>query len=262
MRSAPELASAVVRGLVDHNLAEVRALFAGPVDIDDPFHGRQVERAFEDLVLHWRPMQAATFESVEVDFSAFASGFVATEMRLHLRRGGKPLQLPVVAVSEIGEEGKFRRTRLYYRRAHIDGRQHHRARMLEAEISFDFHPTLRRYQDALQVRDLEAYLATFAEEGYFDGHGGSQNLYDGLGMGRYEGRHGLRAGLGQMMSIGSKENPGRRLEHVNAFSDGRTTVLEFNILRPQEPHVHAGVACYELDEDGLLLGARVYDEAW
>lgn len=50
------------------------------------------------------------------------------------------------------------------------------------------------------------------------------------------------------------------LEHPNVFSDGRTTCLEFNSIRvPGEPG-HAGVAFYEIDQDGLLASARPLDE--
>jgi hypothetical protein len=81
-------------------------------------------------------------------------------------------------------------------------------------------------------------------------------------MGRYEGKDELRQGIGQMMAGGESERPKGRLEHVNVFTAGTTTVLDFNILRPDENRVHAGAACYELGKTGLLKAARVYDEVW
>jgi hypothetical protein len=228
-----------------------------------------VEGAFERMVTEWRPTQGATIESLTMTHSTAADGYVGTELELRLQIDGRPRTLSIVAVSEVAADGKLERTRLYYRRAHIDGQQHFRDRMLQDEIDVPFDPIIEKYQKALLERNTEDFLATFAEEGYFDGHGGPVDqagvLVDlslGLGMGRYAGHDELYRGIGQMMEIGRAESPKGRLEHVNAFTDGTTTVLEFNILRPEESRVHAGVACYEVNQNGLIEAARVYDEAW
>ena len=105
-------------------------------------------------------------------------------------------------------------------------------------------------------------MATFGPNFHFDGHGQSKDLDEGLGMGRYD-REEIRAALTQMFHIGGS---GANLEHLNVIDDGLITVLEFDLHQgvPEDPQVraHAGVACYELGDDGLLLEARVYDEAW
>jgi len=228
-----------------------------------------VEGAFERMVTEWRPTQGATIESLATTHSTAVDGYVGTELELRLQIDGGPRTLSIVAVSEVAADGKLERTRLYYRRAHIDGQQHFRDRMLQDEIDVPFDPIIEKYQKALLERNTEDFLATFAEDGYFDGHGGpvdqAEGLVDlslGLGMGRYAGHDELYRGIGQMMEIGRAESPKGRLEHVNAFTDGTTTVLEFNILRPEESRVHAGVACYEVNQNGLMQAARVYDEAW
>lgn len=259
----------LIEGLVDGDLPLVRSLFSGPADIDDPFAGRQVDGAFERTVTRWRPVQGATVESLTTTHSTEADGYAGTELDLRLNIDGKSRKLSIVAVSEVAADGRFERTRLYYRRANIDGQQHYRDRMLAEEIDVQFHPIIEKYQNALLGRNTADFIATFAEDGYFDGHGGPPDQGDGLvdlslgqGMGRYVGHDQLYRGIGQMMEIGKSESPEGRLEHVNAFSDGTTTVLEFNILRPEENRVHAGVACYEVSKDGLMQAARVYDEAW
>jgi hypothetical protein len=259
----------LVEGLVSGDLAVVRSLYSGPADIDDPFAGHQVDGAFERMVTTWRPVRGATVESLASTHSTEADGYVGTELELKLRIEGKPRKLSIVAVSEVAADGRFERTRLYYRRANIDGQQHFRDRMLQDEVHIEFHPTIERYQKALFERNTAEFIATFAEDGYFDGHGGPLDQGDGLvdlslgqGMGLYAGHDELYQGIGQMMELGKAESPKGRLEHVNAFSDGTTTVLEFNILKPEENRIHAGVACYEIGEDGLMEAARVYDEAW
>lgn len=264
-----EASRQLIEYLVEGSVSGVRSLYTGPADIDDPFAGHQIDGGFERLIKTWRPVQEARVTSLEVTHSTVGEGHVGTEIDLALARQGNTNKLAIVVVSEVDSAGSFIRTRLYYRRANVDGHQHFRDRMLQDEIEYEFHPTIRRYQDALLNRKLDAFLATFAEDAYFDGHGGPQSdtgeLVDlrlGLGMGRYVGHDQLRQAIGQMMDIGNEEGPDGRLEHVNAFTDGTTTVLEFNILRPDQNRIHAGVACYELNADGLLKAARVYDEAW
>ena len=251
-------------------MALVRSLYSGLADIDDPFAGHVVDGAFESMVTSWRPVRGAVVESLTTTHSTQADGYVGTELELRLLIDGKPRKLSIVAVSEVAANGQLSRTRLYYRRANIDLKQHYRDRMLQDEVHVQFHPTVERYQKALLERKTDEFINTFAEDGYFDGHGGPVDqeqgaLVDlslGQGMGLYVGHDELYRGIGQMMEIGSAESPKGRLEHVNAFTDGTTTVLEFNILRPEENRVHAGVACYEVNKDGLMQAARVYDEAW
>ncbi len=260
----------LIEGLIDGDLAVVRSLYSGPVDIDDPFAGHVVEGAFEAMVASWRPVRGATVESLVTTHSTQADGYVGTELELRLLIDGRSRKLSIVAVSEVAADGQLERTRLYYRRANIDLQQHYRDRMLQDEIDVQFPPIVEKYQQALLERNTQEFIATFAQDGYFDGHGGPVDQGEGVlvdlslgqGMGRYVGHDELYRGIGQMMEIGSAESPKGRLEHVNAFTDGTTTVLEFNILRPEENRIHAGVACYEVSEDGLMQAARVYDEAW
>ena len=260
----------LIEGLIDGDLALVRSLYSGPVDIDDPFAGHVVEGAFEAMVASWRPVRGATVESLVTTHSTQADGYVGTELELRLLIDGRSRKLSIVAVSEVAADGQLERTRLYYRRANIDLQQHYRDRMLQDEIDVQFPPIVEKYQQALLERNTQEFIATFAQDGYFDGHGGPVDQGEGVlvdlslgqGMGRYVGHDELYRGIGQMMEIGSAESPKGRLEHVNAFTDGTTTVLEFNILRPEENRIHAGVACYEVSADGLMQAARVYDEAW
>lgn len=263
----------LIDGLVQGQPDQVRSLFAGPADIDDPFAGRHVDGGFEAMVRNWGPARLARVKSVTLQHCTVgaAGRFCGAEFELMLDRQGQEKRLDVVAVSEFAN-GKMLRTRLYYRRARVDGIQHVRNRILDEPQNMEpFLPTIARYQRALTDGDAEGQAATFSVDGRFDGHGESTDLGEGVGMGIYEGRETIRKVLVQMFGIIDKDaghagggQHGANIEKLNIFTDGRTTVMEFNIIDPNHPtnRVHAGVAAYELGDDGLIREARVYDEAW
>jgi hypothetical protein len=161
------------------------------------------------------------------------------------------------------------RSRLYYRRARIDGVQHVRDRILqEVQVLESYPGIIGPYQDALHSADTDGMLATFDENGIFNGHGEHTDLHQGLGMGIYNGREAMRPALDQMFSlIGAamgKPRASVNLQKMNGFTDGRTYVLEFTMIDPNHPEnrVHAGVAVYEIGDSGLIKEARIFDEAW
>jgi hypothetical protein len=268
-QAAQRLIDGLVRGAPD----DVRALFVGPADIDDPFAGRHIDGGFESLVRNWGPARLAKIESVTLQHATHGAGgrFCGAEFELILDRSGKRQSLNVVAVIEFSGT-RMKKCRLYYRRARVDGVQHVRNRVLDEPQNIEaFLPTIARYQLALTQGDANAQADTFAVDGRFDGHGESTDLADGVGMGIYEGRETIRAVLVQMFGIIDKDaggtdrgQHGANIEKLNIFSDGTTTIMEFNIIDPNHPtnRVHAGVAAYELGSSGLIREARVYDEAW
>jgi hypothetical protein len=268
-----DLARRLLDGLVKGNVDEVRSVFNGPADIDDPFAGRHIDGGFEALVRNWGPAKLARVKSMQLQHVTVgaAGRFCGAEFELLLDKRGAEKKLNVVAVLEMAGE-KARKCRLYYRRARVDGVQHVRNRILDEPQHLEaFAPALAEYQRALTEGDPDAQANTFAADGRFDGHGESTDLSQGLGMGIYEGREAIRKVLIQMFGIidheatkGGGRQKGANLEKLNIFSDGRTTIMEFNIIDPNHPtnRVHAGVSAYELDDQGLIKEARVYDEAW
>ena len=254
----------LINALCEGDVDKVRAQFAGAAEIDDPFSGRQIDGGFEQMVRNWRPVQGAKVLGAEVTSSTTQGRMNGTEITLRLQREDGEITLPIVVVSDFAPDGKIERTRLYYRRARVDNTQHHRWPIMDVrENRSPLNPALEDYQKALRAGDTEGMMATFGEGFHFDGHGQSQDLNEALGMGRYD-REQTRTALIQMFGL----NPagGATIEHLNVIDDGKTTVLEFNLHQgvPEDPQVraHAGVACYELGDDGLLVEARVYDEAW
>ena len=165
-------------------------------------------------------------------------------------------------VSDHADDGSLLASRIYYRRAIVDGRQHHRRPILDAR-PYAMNPVLERYQVALKKGDVDGMISTFGSGFHLDGHGQDKDMSKGMGMGRYDLAE-ISDALRQMFGL----NPagGATLEKLNAVDDGITTVLEFNLYQgvPEDPELrnHAGVAAYEMGPDGLLLEARIYDEAW
>lgn len=267
------LARRLMDGLIKGSVDEVRSVFSAPADIDDPFAGRHVDGGFEALVRNWGPAKLARIRSVRLQHATVGAGgrFCGAEFELLLDKRGEEKTLSVVAVLELSGE-RARKCRLYYRRARIDGVQHVRNRILDEPQHMEpFAPAIAQYQRALTAGDANAQAGTFAPEGRLDGHGESRDLAQGLGMGIYQGRKAIRQMLIQMFGIidrsaakGARGQHGANLEKLNIFSDGRTTIMEFNIIDPNHPtnRVHAGVAAYELGDQGLIKEARIYDEAW
>lgn len=267
------LARNLIDGLAAGSPDGVRAIFAGPADIDDPFSGRHVDSGFEQLVRNWGPVRLGTLRSVALDHVTVGKGggFCGAEYSLHIVKQGEDRLLNVLAVIEL-KGAKASKARLYYRRARLDGVQHVRNRILDDNLGLEpYMPALARYQAALTGGDAAAMAETFSPTARFDGHGESTDLSKGLGMGIYEGRDAIRHVLVQMFGIidhdagGSESGQhGANIERLNGFTNGSTYVLEFNIIDPNHPtnRVHAGAACYEVGNDGLIREARVYDEAW
>lgn len=265
-----DLAQKLIEGLAGGSPERVRALFSGPADIDDPFAGHQIDGGFERLVRNWGPAKLAAIQSIEMEHCTVnATGrFVGAEFHLELDKNGSGKRLDVVAVLEL-QGAKIVRSRLYYRRARVDGVQHVRNRILDEVQVMEAAPLiLETYQTALHSADTEGMLATFDEHGIFNGHGEHTDLRQGLGMGIYADRGSMRKALQQMFdlvgeAVGKPVHP-IKLEKMNGFTDGRNFVLEFNIIDPNHPtnRVHAGVAVYELGANGLIKEARIYDEAW
>ena len=273
--SQASVASALLEGLIAGDVSAVRGLFDGPADIDDPLAGRQIDGGFEQLVKNWGPATLTTVKSVElVHSTSGANGrFSGSEFHLVLDKDGADKELDAVVISEFNEQGGLIRNRLYYRAARILGVQHQRTRILPEEPVYleEQHPVIAEYQKQLRLGDPKGQAETFGPDGIFNGHGESQDLRDGLGMGIYEGRDAVRAVLDEMFAVGDEEaghdgeeHAGAVLEKLNIFANGTTTILEFNIIHVNHPvnRVSAGVAAYELGDDGLIKEARVYDEAW
>ncbi|MBM3702978.1 MAG: hypothetical protein FJW63_08340 [Actinobacteria bacterium] len=262
----------LVKALAIGDTYSVQKLFTGEIDIDDPFAGRNTGDSANNMIKDWRSVKGAIVKSIKLEHFTIANECSAAEITLSISQSSKHINLPIVVVADINGK-KWDRVRIYYRRAWIDGKQHVRPRMLDKRKLGKMPPIVEEYHRCLREGDVEGMLKVFTPEGcYLDGHGQSTNLSLGIGMGYFEGKEGIRDVFNQLATFEHGDgndylkgaSVGEYLEHLNIFSDERTTVLEFNIVRPNDPEnsIQAGVACYELADDGLLLGARIYDEGY
>lgn len=251
---------------------DLKTLFVGVPDIDDPCAGRRIGKQAMQLMTTWEPVRTWKLKTVEPLFFTTDGNQSAGEYSVRLEKGGKEIILPVVVVAEWAQGMTFRFVRLYYRRAWLDDTQHIRPRVMDAR-AISLLPIIDRYEEFLRTGNMDGIMSVFGKDPYLDGHGQSTDLSKGLGMGLFRGREGIRDVFTQMFNIEGhndvkeyEDGPSKDeyLEHCNAFTDGRTTVFEFNIIRPNdiEAAVQAGVSCYELDDEGLLRAARIYDEGW
>lgn len=274
VRAQADNAMGLIRALAAGDADAVASLYVGHADIDDPFHGRRVGTEALDLARTWRPARLAEVGDIRLEHYTQAAGHGGAEIAVDLTKpDGTTVTSKMVVVSDLHPGGKFTASRIYYRRAWIDDQQHVRLSIKENTIGeIGFNDVIERYQEALRGGDLDEMVAVFSADGYLDGHGQSRDLGLGLGMGLYEGREDVRYCLKQMFDIeghGDQDSAdsvsvGEYIDHRNAFDDGRTTILEFVIIRPNDPDSpeQAGVSAYEVGDDGRLGASRIYDEGW
>jgi len=179
---------------------DLKPLYRGVPDIDDPCAGRQVGKQAQRLMTTWEPVHAWNLKAVEPLFFTTDGKQSAGEFAVRLEKGKREIVLPTVVVIEWAEEKLFRFVRLYYRRAWLDDRQHIRPRVIDAR-PVTLLPIIDRYEEYLHTGSLEGIMDVFGEDPYLDGHGQSTNLSKGLGMGLFRGRDGIRDVFTQMFNI-------------------------------------------------------------
>jgi len=235
-----ELIGALVRG---DELA-ARAVCARDVVIDDPILGAvNGQEGIRRLAHDFEARFAADDVVIEFLSTVERGDRSAAEFEFQRLRNGRRVSFPGVIVADIAD-GLIEASRIYYRRVSIDDTvSYRRFPVLTAQRRGDeMHPTLVAYIAALARRDTDAVLDLFSPEGSFHLH---------------RGRIELRRLFERMFTV---RTDGVVLEHPNVFSDGRTTCLEFNSIRVHGEPGHAGVAFYEIGDDGLLAAVRPLDE--
>jgi hypothetical protein len=170
------------------------------------------------------------------------------ELLAHLDEGGRELAWPVAVVAESPNDRSVV-FRTYFSRWAVTGHHHVRAPILNPG---NVHPrdVVGRYQVALEAGDTEAIVSVFAASGYFREPAGPQYTHRGAPE--------LRSFFNASFGAGG----GIALQHCAVTDDGIRCALEYNCVRwsSHELTPQAGIAVYERGPDGLLAGARVYDD--
>jgi hypothetical protein len=229
---------------------ELLTWFGGRPALDTPLDGaiagEQALRRWVATQESWLRERAARSETVAV--IATPARTVA-ELVLFLQDAGGTVDLPVVLVAEPGS-GPFAAVRVYHSTWPLSGAHAVRAPLLAPAAHLEEPPTIERYMSALARAEKEAILALFAPEGYVREPSGARY--------RHAGEAGRRAFFDLALGAGG----GVPLKHCTATFDGRRFAVEYvcdEWGRTKFPP-QAGMAVYELDDDGRLLAVRIYDD--
>ena len=227
--------------------------FAGEPEVHYPVRGRvKGERAFAAYAAATKAWLEEREDSIE------DIGLLRTERRsvgeaiLHLGGQDGRVDLPVAIVADQRSDGRIEEVRIYYSSWPLNGRHVHRPPLLQPDPDLrESDDVMGEYQRALGAGDVDAIVAAFEPDGYAREPAGGEHVH--------RGTDGLRAFYEHLFSNGG----GIPLEHCSVFDDGRTCVLEYNVVQwgRTELRPEAGVAVYVRGESGKLAAARIYDDA-
>jgi SnoaL-like domain len=226
--------------------------FAGEPELHDPVRGRvKGVRAFEAFVTErsaWLAQRNVSVDDVE---------HVVTERRgfeevvLHIDGVTGRVDVPVAIVADRRFDGRLEELRIYHSHWPLIGHHANRPPLLQPDPELRESDVVAEYQRALSAGDVDAIVAAFEPDGYAREPAGGQYVHSG--------RDGLRAFYGLLFS----NDGGIPLEHCALVDDGRTSALEYNVVRwgKTELRPEAGVAVYVRGQSGKLAAARIYDDA-
>jgi hypothetical protein len=225
--------------------------FAGEPELHHPVRGRiRGVRAFEAYVIDtkaWLTERNITVEDVTLVVEE-RRGF--GEVVLHLDGENGRVDLPVAEVADREPDRRIKELRIYYSSWPLTGRHANRPPVLQPDPALRESDVVAEYQRALAAGDVDAIVATFEPDGYAREPAGGSHVH--------RGADGLRAFYEQLFSNGG----GIPLEHCAVIDDGRTCMLEYNVVRwgRTELPPQSGVAVYVRGESGKLAAARIYDD--
>jgi SnoaL-like domain len=225
--------------------------FAGEPELHHPVRGRiRGARAFEAYVIDtkaWLTERNITIEDVTLVVEE-RRGF--GEVVLHLDGESGRVDLPVAEVADREPDRRINEMRIYYSSWPLTGRHANRPPMLQPDPALRESDVVAEYQRALAAGDVDAIVATFEPDGYAREPAGGSHVH--------RGADGLRAFYEHLFS----NEGGIPLEHCAVIDDGRTCMLEYNVVRwgRTELPPQGGVAVYVRGESGKLAAARIYDD--
>jgi limonene-1,2-epoxide hydrolase len=224
-------------------------VWPGEVVIHDPLvgevRGHKQVRRFIGRNQSWL---AGLHPRIETVASTVVGGRAVVELLAHVSDGGGELAWPVAVVAESPDDQSVV-FRTYCRPWPLDGPRKVRPPIL---TSAPLHPgdVVGRHHEALEAGDVDAVVHTFAPDGYFREPVGPSSAHRGTPE--------LRSFFTMCFSAGG----GIDLQLCAMTDDGVRCALEYNCVRwgRYDLPPQAGLGVYERGPDGLLTGARVYDD--
>ncbi len=225
--------------------------FAGEPELHHPVRGRvRGPRAFEQFVRDtnaWLRARNAVGGRVERIITP-RRGIEETVMTLDGRDGRVDLLVGIVADRDA--DARIVELRVYYSTWALTGRHANRPPVLQPDPDLQAPDVIGEYQRALAAGDVEAIVAAFEPDAYMREPAGDAYIH--------RGRDELVALYERFFSNGG----GIPLEHCTVTDDGRSCVLEYNVVRWGRTELlpEAGLAVYVRGDSGKLAAARIYDD--
>jgi SnoaL-like domain len=225
--------------------------FAGEPELHHPVRGRvKGRRAFEQFVRDtnaWLRAHNAVGGRVERIITP-RRGIEETVMTLDGHDGRVDLMVGIVADRDA--DARIVELRVYYSTWALTGRHANRPPVLQPDPDLQAPDVVGEYQRALAAGDVEAVVAAFEPDAYMREPAGDAYVH--------RGRDELVALYERFFSNGG----GIPLEHCTVTDDGRSCVLEYNVVRWGRTELlpEAGLAVYVRGSNGKLAAARIYDD--
>jgi SnoaL-like domain len=225
--------------------------FAGEPELHHPVRGRvRGPRAFEQFVRDtnaWLRARNAVGGRVERIITP-RRGIEETVMTLDGHDGRVDLLVGIVADRDA--DARIVELRVYYSTWALTGRHANRPPVLQPDPDLQAPDVIGEYQRALAAGDVEAIVAAFEPDAYMREPAGDAYTH--------RGRDELVALYEHFFSNGG----GIPLEHCTVTDDGRSCVLEYNVVRWGRTELlpEAGLAVYVRGDSGKLAAARIYDD--
>jgi hypothetical protein len=226
--------------------------FAGEPELHHPIRGRvRGRRAFERFVAEtnaWLTARNAVASPVE---RIVTPRRAIEEIVLTLDGDGARIELPIAVAADRDEDARIIELRIYYSVWPLTGRHANRPPLLQPDPDLHEPDVVGAYQSALAAGDVEAVVAALDPNAYVREPAGGQYVH--------RGHDELTALFELFFSNGG----GIPLEHCAVTDDGRSCVLEYNVVRwgRTELPPQAGLAVYVRGKGGKLTSARIYDDA-
>jgi hypothetical protein len=226
--------------------------FAGEPELHHPVRGRvKGRRAFEQFVRDtnaWLRARNAVRGRVERIITP-RRGVEETVMTLDGHDGRVDLLAGIVADRDA--DARIIELRVYYSTWALTGRHANRPPVLQPDPDLQAPDVVGEYQRALAAGDVEAVVAAFEPDASMREPAGDAYTH--------RGRDELVALYERFFSNGG----GIPLEHCTVTDDGRSCVLEYNVVRWGRTELlpEAGLAVYVRGDSGRLAAARIYDDA-
>jgi hypothetical protein len=225
--------------------------FAGEPEVHDPVRGRikgvAAFTAFVTETSAWLRQQRASVEDVEhvlLDRHGFE------EVVLNLDTDNRSVSLPIVVAADRLLDGRIEEVRIYFASQPLTGQRANRPPLLQADPGLPPSGAVAAYLHGFAAGDVDAIVVAFEPDGYVRDAEGRQHSHGGP--------DGLSAYYERLFSTGR----GIPLESCAVVDDGRTCVLEYNVVRwgTTRPSPQAGAGVFVRGHSGKLAAVRVYDD--